>query len=300
MSVLAPEWSALPSEGVIDAERIAVLTGAGISTASGIPDFRGPQGLWTKNPAAQAMFDIDEYVASREVRVEAWKHRLAAPAWTAEPNPGHLALVELERQGRLTGLITQNVDGLHQKAGSSPDARPRTARHGLVRRLPRLRAPDPDGRRTPPARCRRRGPGLRGLRRRYSSPRPSPSASRSTSAVLDAAVAATEAADVFLAVGTSLQVYPAAGLCDIALTRRQATDHPQRRADPVRRQATTVLHTPIETTLPPLVTCVPTNGSRRPGLVPAGLHRRPDCRCSRLLPASVHDIRGLPPTEVAG
>ncbi|WP_241997973.1 MULTISPECIES: Sir2 family NAD-dependent protein deacetylase [Kribbella] len=107
-------------ELVAKAERIAVLTGAGISTASGIPDFRGPQGVWTKNPAAQVMFDIDEYVASAAVRIEAWKFRLAAPTWTAEPNGGHRALVDLERQGRLTGLITQNIDGLHQKAGSSP------------------------------------------------------------------------------------------------------------------------------------------------------------------------------------
>ena len=237
---------------MIDAEHIAVLTGAGISTASGIPDFRGPQGVWTKNPAAQAMFDIDEYVASRAVRVEAWKHRLAVPVWTMEPNPGHLALVELERQGRLTGLITQNVDGLHQKAGSSPDLVHEL--HGTVRfvdclecqrRIPmtdvlrRLDAGDED-----PA-CEECGGILKSATVSFGQ-----SLDRR---VLDAAVAATEAADVFLAVGTSLQVYPAAGLCDIALNAGKPLLILNAEPTPYDDQATTVLDTPIESTLPGLV-----------------------------------------------
>ena len=101
--------------------RVVVLTGAGISTDSGIPDFRGPNGLWTKNPAAEKASNIEYYLNDPEVRRAAWQNRLTTPAWTAEPNPGHAAIVELERQGRLHGLVTQNIDGLHQKAGNDPD-----------------------------------------------------------------------------------------------------------------------------------------------------------------------------------
>jgi NAD-dependent deacetylase len=103
------------------AERIVVLTGAGISTDSGIPDFRGPQGVWTKNPAAEKLATLQHYVADPEVRKRAWQSRLESPAWKAEPNAGHRALVTLERRGKLDTLITQNVDGLHQMAGSSPE-----------------------------------------------------------------------------------------------------------------------------------------------------------------------------------
>ena len=104
-----------------EAERVAVLTGAGISTDSGIPDFRGPQGVWTKNPEAEKMATLQNYVAEPEVRKRAWKSRLESPTWQARPNTGHLALVELEQQGKLDTLITQNVDGLHQQAGTSPE-----------------------------------------------------------------------------------------------------------------------------------------------------------------------------------
>ncbi len=101
--------------------RIVALTGAGISTESGIPDFRGPQGVWTKNPKAEKLSNIHEYMADPEVRRLAWQGRLHHPAWTATPGPGHLALVDLERRGTLHALVTQNIDGLHQRAGSSPD-----------------------------------------------------------------------------------------------------------------------------------------------------------------------------------
>jgi NAD-dependent deacetylase len=103
-----------------EAQRIVVLTGAGISTDSGIPDFRGPNGLWTKNPKAEKASNIECYVADPEVRVAAWQNRLISPAWTAEPNSGHEVIVELERRDQLYGLITQNIDGLHQKAGNDP------------------------------------------------------------------------------------------------------------------------------------------------------------------------------------
>src|SRR2546426_984450 len=103
-----------------EAERIVALTGAGISTDSGIPDFRGPQGVWTRNPGAEKLATLQNYVAEPDVRKRAWRSRLESPAWTAEPNAGHRALVTLERRGKLDTLITQNIDGLHQAAGSSP------------------------------------------------------------------------------------------------------------------------------------------------------------------------------------
>jgi len=105
---------------VAAASRITVLTGAGISTDSGIPDFRGPNGLWTKNPKAEKMSSLEHYLADPEVRQLAWQNRIGSPAWNAQPNAGHLAFVELERQGRLHGLVTQNIDELHQRAGNSP------------------------------------------------------------------------------------------------------------------------------------------------------------------------------------
>jgi NAD-dependent deacetylase len=107
--------------GWIDAAtRVVVLTGAGISTDSGIPDFRGPQGVWTKNPDAERRATIDHYLADPEVRRRSWQDRLSSAAWQAEPNAGHRALVDLERRGKLDTLVTQNVDGLHQRAGNDP------------------------------------------------------------------------------------------------------------------------------------------------------------------------------------
>jgi NAD-dependent deacetylase len=109
------------AERVAEANRIVVLTGAGISTDSGIPDFRGPNGLWTKNPAAEKASNIEYYLADPDVRRAAWQNRLRTPAWTAQPNMGHSAIVELERQGKLHALVTQNIDELHQRAGTNPD-----------------------------------------------------------------------------------------------------------------------------------------------------------------------------------
>src|SRR5439155_1213124 len=103
-----------------EAQGIVALTGAGISTDSGIPDFRGPQGVWTRNPLAEKMSNIHCYLADAQVRKASWQNRLGSPAWSAQPNAGHLSLVELERAGKLHALITQNIDELHQIAGNSP------------------------------------------------------------------------------------------------------------------------------------------------------------------------------------
>jgi NAD-dependent deacetylase len=117
---------------VVGATRIVALTGAGISTDSGIPDFRGPQGLWTKNPKAEKTSNIQHYINDPEVRAIAWQNRLHSPAWAAKPNAGHIALVTLEHSDRLHTLVTQNIDELHQAAGSDPNLVVEV--HGTMRR----------------------------------------------------------------------------------------------------------------------------------------------------------------------
>ena len=119
---MSDELLKLAQELLAGAERVTVLTGAGISTDSGIPDFRGPNGVWTRNPAAEKVATLKHYLEDEEIRKIAWQNRLISPAWTAQPNPGHLALVQLEQQGKMHGLITQNIDELHQRAGSVPYA----------------------------------------------------------------------------------------------------------------------------------------------------------------------------------
>ena len=103
------------------AERVTVLTGAGVSTDSGIPDYRGANGLWRTNPEAARLVDFHAYRSDPALRAEAWRRRGQHPAWTARPNAAHQALASLHEQGRLRNLLTQNVDGLHQQAGVPAD-----------------------------------------------------------------------------------------------------------------------------------------------------------------------------------
>lgn len=203
---------------VADARAVTVLTGAGISTESGIADFRGPNGLWTKNPGMARMFELSEYVRDPELRRQAWINRRDHQAWTAQPNAGHLALVDLERTGRLRGLITQNIDGLHQRAGSDPDlvielhgtlyfveCLSCEVRTTMAEALERVAAGDAD-----PA-CEKCGGIQKAATISFGqSLRPE---------VLDAGVRAAADCALFLAVGTSLQVQPAAGLCEVAVSR---------------------------------------------------------------------------------
>ena len=197
------------------AERIVVLTGAGISTDSGIPDFRGPQGVWTKNPGAEKMATLQHYVADPEVRKRAWKSRLDTFARQAEPNAGHRALVDLEHRGNLHTLITQNVDGLHQAAGSAPEKIVEI--HGTIREVTCLD-------------CGERAPMERALARvRAGEEDP---ACRSCGGILKSATIsfgqalvqddlrraelAARGCDLLLAVGSTLAVYPVAGVVPVA------------------------------------------------------------------------------------
>ncbi len=197
------------------AQRVVVLSGAGISTDSGIPDFRGPQGLWTRNPAAEKQSTIQNYLADPQVRQAAWRARLEHFAWRAQPNRGHLALVELERRGKLHALITQNVDELHQIAGNS--AQRVIEVHGTVRRfmcwqcgqrgpmdevLARVRAGEAD----PP--CLHCGGILKSDTISFGQ--------ALVPQVIDRAMSAAAAADLMLAVGSTLQVFPVAGSVEVA------------------------------------------------------------------------------------
>jgi NAD-dependent deacetylase len=200
---------------IADAGRIVVLTGAGISTESGIPDFRGPKGVWTRNPAAEKQSTIQHYLADPEVRKAAWRSRLDSATWTAEPNRGHKALVALERRGKLHALVTQNIDELHQIAGNSIAKTIEV--HGTMRRvmcwscgarspmedaLARVRAGEDD------PQCRLCGGILKSDTISFGQ--------ALVPAVIDRAMAAASEADLLLAIGSTLQVYPAAGVVPLA------------------------------------------------------------------------------------
>ena len=234
------------------ARRVTVLTGAGISTDSGIPDFRGPQGVWTKNPAAERASTLSDYLSDPEVRRLAWKHRLESPAWGALPNRGHLALVELERQGRLVAVVTQNIDELHQKAGNDPALVIEV--HGTMHRarcwacgwegpmgpvLERVVAGEPD----PP--CDACGGIIKSATISFGQNLDPATVRRAEEAAVDC--------DVLLAVGSTLSVYPAAGLvplahragADVVIVNAQPTPY-----DPI---AAAVVSGSISDVLPALV-----------------------------------------------
>lgn len=191
------------------AGRITVLTGAGISTASGIPDFRGPNGVWTKNPDAQRAATLSHYLADHELRQRAWQNRVRWIDSDPRPNDGHKALVRLQERGQLRAVVTQNVDGLHQRSGI--ESRIVHEVHGNIHRsrcwscgdarpmrdtLQRVAAGDPD------PKCLLCGGILKSDTILFEQ--------SLVPEVIDAAFAASEDCDVLLAVGSTLSVYPAA------------------------------------------------------------------------------------------
>ncbi|MGI5216669.1 SIR2 family NAD-dependent protein deacylase [Nocardia sp. CA-290969] len=232
--------------------RIAVLTGAGISTDSGIPDFRGPRGVWTEDPVAELLSTYDNYMADPALRVRSWEARRNNPAWGAEPNPAHLALVDLERAGRALTIVTQNIDRLHQRAGSNPKRVIEI--HGnmfdvvcvdcgytasMAETLDRVGMGEPD----PP--CPECGGILKADVIMFGQ-------ALDHRTLLKATLAA-ETADIFLAVGTSLQVEPAASLCGRAVAAGAALIIVNAEPTPYDSLATEVVREPIGTALPRLV-----------------------------------------------
>ena len=235
-----------------DARAIVILTGAGISTESGIPDFRGPNGVWTKNPAAEKTATLQYYVSDPEVRKLAWQNRLRSEMWSAEPNDGHRAVAELAQVANVHTLVTQNIDGLHHAAGSDPASLIEI--HGTVHfakclacgwrgpmaeTLERVRAGEED-----PA-CLECGGMLK-----------SATISFGENLVREDLARAQKAAahcDVFLALGTSLGVYPAAALPEVALANGARLVIVNGEPTPFDGDADAVSHARLGDLLPALV-----------------------------------------------
>ncbi|MEU3509364.1 Sir2 family NAD-dependent protein deacetylase [Streptomyces longwoodensis] len=231
---------------------VALLSGAGISTDSGIPDYRGPGGLWRRDPEAEKLVTHSFYMADPDIRRRAWLMRRDAGALGAEPNAAHRAVAELERSGVPVRVLTQNVDGLHQLAGMP--ARKVLELHGSARSVLCTR-------------CRARG-SMRDALARVEAGEDDPPClecggvlkpatvmfgERLDPVVLGEAVAITQACQVFLAVGTSLQVEPAAGLARVAVDHGARLVVVNAEPTPYDDLADRVVREPIGTALPRLL-----------------------------------------------
>jgi NAD-dependent deacetylase len=231
---------------------VAVLTGAGISTDSGIPDFRGPNGVWTRDPEAERLSTYQHYVSDPALRRRSWQARLAHPAWSAQPNAAHRALARLARSGIDTRLITQNIDGLHQKGGLPADRV--IELHGtmfgvvcvgcgdrteMTDALDRVRAGDND-----PA-CARCGGVLKSATVMFGQ--------ALDPAVFEQAVAAARGCDLFLAIGSTLTVEPAASLCALAVRSGARLVIVNRDPTPYDEIAAATIREPIGQAVPAIV-----------------------------------------------
>lgn len=253
--MVVPDELAPARRLIVGARRITVLTGAGVSTDSGIPDFRGPQGVWTKDPDTQRIFTLQAYTEDPQLRRESWRRRAEHAAWNARPNAAHDALVALERTGRLIALITQNIDELHQRAGSDPASV--LELHGTLFRTECL------------------GCGARGRMRdtldRVVAGEPDPpcelcggilkSATVSFGQALDARLLrrarnAATGCDVLLAAGSSLTVRPAASLVGQAARAGAAVIVCNGSPTPYDDIAAAVLRGPLGVVLPALVATI--------------------------------------------
>ncbi|MFJ8358008.1 SIR2 family NAD-dependent protein deacylase [Streptomyces sp. NPDC093984] len=231
---------------------VAVLSGAGISTDSGIPDYRGPNGLWRRDPEAEKLVTYASYMSDPEIRRRSWQMRRQSQALNAEPNAAHQAVAELERSGVPVRVITQNVDGLHQLAGMP--ARKVLELHGTARSVVCTR-------------CRARGPMEDALARVEAGEDDPPCLEcggilKSATVmfgeqldpdVLGEAVAITKACTVFIAVGSSLQVQPAAALAGLAADHGARLIIVNAEPTPYDGRADEIVREPIGTALPALL-----------------------------------------------
>ncbi|MGW4982325.1 SIR2 family NAD-dependent protein deacylase [Streptomyces mirabilis] len=231
---------------------VAILSGAGISTDSGIPDYRGPNGLWRRDPEAEKLVTYEYYMGDPEIRRRAWQMRRKNRTLQAEPNAAHLAVAGLEKSGVPVRVITQNVDGLHQLAGMP--ARKVLELHGTARTvvctachaktpmqdaLARVEAGEED----PP--CLKCGGILKSATVLFGE--------RLDPVVLGEAAAIAKASQVFIAVGSSLQVQPAAGLAGVAADHGARLVIVNAEPTPYDEIADEVVREPIGTALPALL-----------------------------------------------
>ena len=231
---------------VAEATAIAVLSGAGISTDSGIPDFRGPNGLWTRDPGAERMSSFQAYRDDPSVRLRSWQARLTHPVWEARPNAAHRALVAMPRVGT---ILTQNIDGLHQLAGSPDVVELHGSMHETVcltcadRRpmraaLDRVAAGEPD----PP--CLVCGGILKSATISFGQPL--------DTEVLERAKEVAVTCDLMLVAGSSLAVQPAAGLVGLAARAGAAVVICNASETPYDPLAAVILRDPLGEVLPAL------------------------------------------------
>ncbi|KUN22418.1 NAD-dependent deacetylase [Streptomyces antibioticus] len=231
---------------------VALLSGAGISTDSGIPDYRGPNGLWQRDPEAEKLVTYDYYMSDPEIRRRSWRMRKESEALGAKPNAAHYAVAELEKSGVPVRVVTQNVDGLHQLAGMP--ARKVLELHGTARQVVCTR-------------CHARGP-MEDALARLDAGEDNPACldcggilksatvmfgERLDPVVLGDAVAITKACQVFIAVGSSLQVQPAAGLAGVAADHGARLIIVNAEPTPYDDRADEVVREPIGTALPKLL-----------------------------------------------
>ncbi|MBT2411477.1 NAD-dependent deacetylase [Streptomyces sp. ISL-12] len=231
---------------------VALLTGAGVSTDSGIPDYRGPNGLWRRDPEAEKLVTYAYYMADPEIRRRAWRMRRDSRTLEARPNAAHRAVAELERAGVPVRVLTQNVDGLHRLAGVS--ARKVLELHGTARAYVctgcRVRGPMEDalarvaaGEDDPP--CRECGGVLKPATVMFGE--------RLDPVVLGEAAGIAQACEVFIAAGTSLQVEPAAGLAGVVADHGARLVVVNAEPTPYDDRADEVIREPIGTALPELL-----------------------------------------------
>lgn len=230
-------------------KRVAVLTGAGISTDSGIPDYRGPDGVWTKDPSLAEVFTYQNFMADSKVRERFWTTYGGHSAWTAEPNAAHRALADLDGGGLAVRVLTQNIDGLHQRGGM-PD-RKVLELHGSMHN-------------TVCTSCAASTPSA-AVRERIVAGEADPACQECggilklgvvlfgqylDADVLGQARAIAAASELFLAIGSTLEVEPAASLCAIAVEAGAKLVIVNRDPTPYDHLATEVVREPIGTAVP--------------------------------------------------